>query len=125
MTCIKYFDKLMTLFKIISVYKSSLVIIGNFNIYVGNILDPCSTHFSNLMKLFDLYRHVQQPTHNCGHMLNMIITYADTQITELYVDPPIYSDHSLITCKFLLCRYKLVLLFISIFETGKCLIMML
>ena len=74
----------MALFDIILVYKSSLIIVGDFNIRVDFILDPHGTHFRDLMELFNLCTHVQQLINNCCHTLDLIITRAKTHVTELY-----------------------------------------
>ena len=43
---------------------------------------------------------MSQPTHALGHTLDLIVTRSDTDVLDLCIDPPFYSDHSLITCKF-------------------------
>ena len=96
----KFFEELLGLFEIILLYKSSLVIEGDLNIHVDDLDDIHGKHLWDLLKSFGLVQQVSQPTHACGHTLDLIVMRPDTDVLDLCIDPPFYSDHSLVTCKF-------------------------
>ena len=93
----KFFEELLGLFEIILLYKSSLVIVGDLNKHVDDLDDVHGKHFCDLLKSFGL---LSQPTHARGHTLDLIVTRPDSDVLDLCIDPPLYSDHSFITCKF-------------------------
>ena len=47
-----------------------------------------------------LVQLVNGPAHRAGHTLDVVIARTDT-VVSVVVDPPIFSDHSLITSEFL------------------------
>ena len=96
---VKFFDELMSLFEIILLYKSCLVIAGDLNIHVNDPDDCHGKHFCELLELLGLSQHVFQSTHVRGHTLNLIITREDSRVHDICVDSPVYFDHCLITCK--------------------------
>ena len=76
------------------------VIAGDVNIHLD---DTSSTHvstFNALLDDFGLHDLVCQPTHSCGHQLNVFITRIDQSTRSVTVDPPLLSDHSLIQVAF-------------------------
>ena len=52
-----------------------------------------------------MQQHVSSPTHTAGHTLDVVITQITTVI-KMGVDPPVFSDHSLITAEIMIgdCR---------------------
>ena len=54
--------------------------------------------YLNLFRDFDLVQHTTGPTHDRGHTLDVFITQRSTSVC-VRVDPPLMSDHSLITCQ--------------------------
>ena len=50
--------------------------------------------FDQILEDFDLCQTVKEPTHVAGHILDVVIVRRSTSIQ---VDPPMVSDHSLIT----------------------------
>ena len=56
--------------------------------------------FLDILSEAGLVQLVNGPTHRAGHMLNFIIARTDT-VVSVVVDPPIFSDHSLVTSQFL------------------------
>ena len=67
-----------------------LVFVGNFNIHIDDLSDVNSIHFLKLLNTLNLCQHVSFPTHNSGHVLDLIITNALS---------------NLVTCPFLLDTY--------------------
>ena len=67
-----------------------LVFVGDFNIHIDDLNDVNSIHFLKLLSTFNLCQHVSFSTHNSGHVLDLIITNASS---------------NLFTCPFLLDTY--------------------
>jgi len=65
-----------------------------FNIHVDQTDDVYAVRFRQLLQSFGLVQHVNEPTHSAGHMLDLIITRTDTEVTDLHVGDMI-SDHDL------------------------------
>ena len=84
---VKFFDELMSLFEIILLYKSCLVIAGDLNIHFDDPDDCHGKHFCELLELLGLSQHVFQSTHVRGHTLDLIITREDSRVHDICVDP--------------------------------------
>ena len=72
-----------------------LIIMGDINILINNSEDLDAQALLNTIAAFNLKQHVNIPTHNQGHTLDLIITptsYYGSLIAGSYV-----SDHSFIT----------------------------
>ena len=95
----KFYDELMNVFKIIVIFASSLLIVGDFNIHIDDTNVP-GKQLGDLFDLLSFVQHVKQSTQVHGHTLDLIITIADTRASNRLIDPPYYSDHSVISCKF-------------------------
>ena len=67
-----------------------LIFVGDFNIHIDDLNDVNSIHFLKLLNTFNLCQHVSFPTQNSGHVLDLIITNASS---------------NLVTCPFLLDTY--------------------
>ncbi len=98
--CATFYDELHSLFEIIATYKSLYVICGDFNIHVDNPSDLHCRQFTELLDVLDMTQHVHQSTHLFGHTLDLLITYKESFLSNITVDPPLLSDHSLITFLF-------------------------
>ena len=57
-----------------------LIIVGDFNIHVDELNDSNARHFLKLLNTFNLCQHVSIPTHNSGHILDLIITNASSNL---------------------------------------------
>ena len=78
---------------ILNIYISAnieLFFVGDFHIHIDDLNDVNSIHFQKLLNTFNLCQHVSFPTHNSGHVLDLIITNASS---------------NLVTCPFLLGTY--------------------
>jgi len=84
-------------FEWIAVHNCPIVICGDFNIHVDQTDDVYAVRFRQLLQSFGLVQHVNEPTHSAGHMLDLIITRTDTEVTDLHVGDMI-SDHDLRSC---------------------------
>jgi len=56
--------------------------------------------FTALLDDFGLHDIVGQPTHRHGHQPDVFVTRRDQSVKSVTVDPPLLSDHSLITATF-------------------------
>ena len=73
---------------------------GDFNIHVDNQDNPEPRFLQDVMSTFSLKQHVVGPTHTHGHTLDLIITQeSDNSLHNINVDPPMFSDHSVVTCQ--------------------------
>ena len=56
--------------------------------------------FNAILDSFGMTQHVESPTHNAGHTLDVVITKVDlSSSVDISVSPPAISDHSLIVAK--------------------------
>ena len=67
-----------------------LLIIGDFNIHVNTVTD-FSSHFLELLELFNLSQYSQSPTHISGNTLDLVIS--NIPIHSLSISNPFISDH--------------------------------
>jgi len=70
------------------------IITGDFNIHLDNHSDHATSQFLSLLSSFNLTQHVNFPTHNHNHILDLIITSSDTSLhPSLSVTHCSPSDH--------------------------------
>ena len=50
------------------------IITGDFNLHIDNISDPRTQQFMSLLENSNLTQHVSFPTHQHGHILDLVIT---------------------------------------------------
>ena len=81
-----------------------LIIMGDINIHMNDKEDHDAQTLLNTLEAFNLKQHVNIPTHNQGHTLDLIITPATYQ-GSLVVGPYI-SDHRFITLETLHIKPK-------------------
>ena len=68
---------------------------GDFNIHINNLEDRDAQILNDTLNAFNLRQHINIPTHNLQHTINLIITpndYTGPQIPGSYI-----SDHIMIT----------------------------
>ena len=76
----------------------NLLILGDFNFHFESPTDPSVTKLREILDSLDLQQHVEHPTHDNHHMLDLVISRQDEQlISELLVCPFYLSDHCFIT----------------------------
>ena len=51
-----------------------ILITGDFNLHIDNVSDFNAMDFLQLLHSFDFIQHTAEPTHNCGHTLNLVIS---------------------------------------------------
>ena len=60
--------------------KGDLIFVSQFNIHVDDLNDPNSFRFFKQLNTFNLCQHVSLPTHNSGHILDLIIANASLNL---------------------------------------------
>ena len=91
-------NKFSALLETFATYQSTVIIVGDFNILCDVADDVHTARLQDLLNASGLQQHVNKPNHTNGHNLDLIITTVDTQLSNIYVDPPVFSDHDLVTC---------------------------
>ena len=73
---------------------------GDFNLHIDDISDRDAMEFLKHLEILHLEQHVHKPTHEAGHILDLIITQANngrSLCNNLIVDDML-SDHSVVLC---------------------------
>ena len=81
-----------------------LIIMGHINIHINDNEDQDPQTLLNMLEAFNLKQHVNIPTHNLGHTLDLIIapaTYQGSLIAGPYI-----SEHRFITLETLHTKPK-------------------
>ena len=91
-----FFDELTTLLESVALTSGHLIILGDFNVHVDD--DSChhATHLCDIFDIFGLVQHANAATHVLGHTLDLVVAGEDVPIADLYIDPPVLSDHALV-----------------------------
>ena len=76
-----------------------LLIAGDFNIHVDVLGNADSVCLKELLGSMGLQQHVNEPTHESGHTLDLIITrQCDSLLANIPVNDCLFSDHSTLMC---------------------------
>jgi hypothetical protein len=75
------------------------VIVGDVNFNISNVTNTSNMRFHTLLDSFNLSDHVGQPT-RAGNQLDIFDCRLDQPMPVVRVDPPMFSDHSLIAASF-------------------------
>ena len=79
-----------------------LILLGDFNIHHDDVTNRDVARFDAILRSANLLQNVKQPTHNQGHILDLIITRAtEAVLTTPYVHDITLSDHFMIDFKIL------------------------
>lgn len=70
-----FLDEFTELLSIVSTNSDNIMILGDFNLHVDNAADSRAVGFLKLLSSMDFTQHVNKPTHNRGHTLDLIITH--------------------------------------------------
>ena len=75
--------------------KDHLLLVGDFNFHVDDPLDDAAKCFLHLLETWNLSQHVQLPTHDEGHTLDLVITRTDdVPVSISGTDSCVSSDHA-------------------------------
>lgn len=76
-----------------------LIIAGDFNFQWGETDNDETKKFMDVLETFGLTQHVTVPTHQSGHILDLIITRSSNDIIINEIRPTLFlSDHCFIEC---------------------------
>lgn len=76
--------------------KGPIAIFGDFNIHYDNDSNNETAIFKSLLDSLGLQQHVSTPTHDKGHILDLIITRSDDDmVSKCEVGVP-FSDHNIV-----------------------------
>ena len=95
----------------ISLYPGKLVLLGDFNIHWEDMSKSDVLHMNNSTASAGLIQHVQGPTHNLGHTLDLVFTRDDLVISDCNTFETCISDHHMI--RFSLAKQKSELISIT------------
>ncbi|KAK6168440.1 hypothetical protein SNE40_020971 [Patella caerulea] len=83
------------------------IILGDFNIHVDKSNDSTVNRFKEVLNSFNLKQHVSQPTHKGGHILDLVITRANSDlIKSLKVEDNLISDHYCVITELIFAKPK-------------------
>ena len=82
----------------LATYHSSVLIASDFNIYCDVDEYVHADCLLDLLDAFGLQKHVDKSIHARGYTLDLIIPTVGIQLSNVYVDLSILSDHSRVTC---------------------------
>ena len=71
-------EELASLLRETVVCSEELLIYGDFNFHMDDMVDWDATRSRELLDLFNLKQHVCVPTHKQGHLLDFVITSNET-----------------------------------------------
>ena len=84
-----------TLLEDLATSPSDLLVTGDFNFHFDQPTDSSVSSFLSLLDTFDLIQHVDHPTHQSGHILDLLISRkTSSSISSVFSINPHLSDHS-------------------------------
>ena len=90
-----FLDELSSFLSTTATTPHEFLINGDFNIHLDNPTDYYASQFLSLLSSFNLTQHVNFPTHNKNHILDLVITSSDSSLAPSLYDLPITSPFSL------------------------------
>lgn len=98
----KFFSDFTSLLEIIATFSSPVFIVGDFNIRLDRPDDTNAVAFLDLLKICSLTQHIQDPTHDLGGMLDLVITndLSIGAITDVSISPSGISDHFMVSWRY-------------------------
>ena len=110
-----------------------LIITGDFNLHIDNLNgNSTAASFMDLIDWFGLCQLVAEPTHQRGHLLDLIITKSTTRnlLTDMRIQFDLPSDHAVVTTqlsvprpvptKILVNHRKLKAINLDAFKSSVC-----
>jgi len=82
--------------KAVSTPSDHVVITGNINVHLDDPGDIQMSSVQHILTTNNLFQHITDQTHVEGHTVDVVITNTKVNITDIDVQPPSVSDHSLI-----------------------------
>ena len=73
---------------------------GDFNFHFENVENNNSRKLHDIIDMFNLTQSVSEPTHNQGHLLDLVFSkQSDNILTSTKLHHGLTSDHTAILCK--------------------------
>jgi len=89
-----FLDEFNSFLSIAATTPHEFLITGDFNIHLDNPTDYYTSQFLSLLSSFNLLQHVNFPTHNKNHILDLIITSSDSSLAHvLHIIQPLPYFH--------------------------------
>jgi len=88
-----FVDDFFKLLSVVCIDFDCVVIVGDFNIHIDNPKDGSAKELFYILDNFELSQYVTEPTHNKGHILDLIISKG-LNISEVVVTDVAFSDHN-------------------------------
>ena len=92
-----FFDDLADILEGASMFACPVILMGDVNIHLDVVNDPHAINWRCVMDSHGLTRHVTSPTHQQGHILDVIVIRSDCPVTDVRIELPTLSDHAYIT----------------------------
>ena len=92
----QFFTELTKILEHLSTLALPVVLTGYVNIHLDRPDDASCQQFTELVTLFDLLQHVDQPTHDLGGILDVVVTMSNLPHPVVEVVDVGISDHRLI-----------------------------
>lgn len=78
---------------------SKFLLAGDFNIHVDSVENREAANFCDLLAATDLIQHVNVPTHDAGHTLDLLISdNSDDFLSSVTTNHDLPSDHAAVKC---------------------------
>ena len=78
----------------------NIIVMGDINLHLDKPSDRDVAKFNSILQSFGLVQHVNEPTHVCGHILDVVITReTDRSVSDVIITDPGLSDNSGKTAK--------------------------
>ena len=88
-----FFDEFSDLLEIYACVLGDLILTGDFNFHFEDTDDTNTTRLRDILETFNMIQHVQDPTHERGHMLDLCISRAETCVQGASVAYLIIDHH--------------------------------
>jgi exonuclease III len=89
----------------LSTSTGKLLVLGDFNIHVDRKESAEAKKFADMLYSLNLEQHISMPTHERGHILDLVLTRpSDLPLSDLEIHPAMMSDHLPITFRVSVCR---------------------
>ena len=92
-----FHEEFSNLLEEVVVSPSEILLVGDFNFHIDDQHDVCAKRFIDLIESFNFKQLVNQPTHQCGHTLDLVMVRSDVDdpfLSNLQVIDQLISDHS-------------------------------
>ena len=91
-----FFREFAAIVERVASMSAPVVIVEDVNIHLDDPISPSTNNFNYIILGCNLRQLVTGPIQEAGHTLDVVITNSH-HVIKVNVDPPIYSDHSLIS----------------------------